>query len=144
MQKLMETGKVFVWMQLLGFDRDDPDKGVARYIQQAGFTPDGICALVFHPDIVHQHRGMQEEYELPRDVCAYYGIPRNVQRERQPWTNYDLRALAENLHRTGTELYMGIMGVATDNDHHWEWINDHPEVLYVSKYNTVRERGEED
>ena len=138
MQKLMETGKVFVWMQLLGFDRDDPDKGVARYIQQAGFTPDGICALVFHPDIVHQHRGMQEEYELPRDVCAYYGIPRNVQRERQPWTNYDLRALAENLHRTGTELYMGIMGVATDNDHHWEWINDHPEVLYVSKYNTVQ------
>ena len=128
MEKI-KNGKVFIWMQLLGFDRNDPDRGAERFLNQTGFVPDGACALLFHPDFVHQHRGMDEEYELSPDNCSYFGIPKNKERERQPWTNYNLRELAHNLKAKGTGLYAGIMGCATNNAFHQEWYNDHREIL---------------
>ena len=82
-----------IWMQLLGFNRDDEDRGAARFLERTGFTPDSVCALLFHCDFVNLHRGMDEEYTLFQDNCAYHGIPRNKERERQPWSNYDLRKL---------------------------------------------------
>ena len=132
----MENGKVFIWMQLLGFDRDDPDRGAARYLDRVGFVPDGIAALLFHMDFFLQHRGMDREYTLPPDNCAYWGIPRNSERERQEWTNYDLRALSRALNAKGSGLYASVMGPVTGNAFHREWITDHPEVSlrwYVDK-----------
>jgi len=131
MEKL-KNGKVFIWMQLLGFERNDPDRGATRFLNQTGFLPDGACALLFHPDFVNQHGGMNEEYELPADNCSYHGIPRNVERERQPWTNHDLRDLARNLSDAGTGLYAGIMG-SSNSDFHHEWITDHPEIQRHSR-----------
>ena len=125
--------KRFVWMQLLGFEKTDPDKGVARYLEQLGFAPYGICALMYHPDIVHHHRGMEEEYVLYKDNCAYYGIPRNVERERQEWTNYDLRDLCHNMKKAGSGLYMSMFGCYIDNTFHHEWLSDHPEVRYLDR-----------
>lgn len=124
----MKNGKVFIWMQLLGFDRDDPDRGAKRFLNQVGFIPDGACALLFHPDFFHQHRGMEAEYVLPPDNCAYYGIPRNAERERQPWTNYDLRELAHNLTKNGSNLYASVMGTDLKNAFHEEWVSEHPEI----------------
>jgi len=123
------NGKVFIWMQLLGFDRDDPDRGAARYLDQTGFLPEGICALLFHPDFVHHHRGMDEEYGLHPDNCAYWGIPKNRERERQPWTNHDLKKLVSELAARGVGFYAGIMGSVTGNAFHREWISDHGELL---------------
>ena len=94
---MMDGGKVFVWMNLIGFERNDPDKGVERFLNQTGFLPDGVVALLCHSDFINQYPGMEQEYELSPDNCAYWGIPRNSERERQPWTNYDLQALAANL-----------------------------------------------
>lgn len=124
----MRGGKVFIWMNLLGFDRDDSDRGVERFMNQTGFVPDGVCALMCHSDFFHQHKGMTEEYTLPPDNCAYWGIPRNSERERQPWTNYDLRTLTENLAKRGTNTYASIFGTLLNNAFHNEWINEHPEV----------------
>lgn len=71
---------------------------------------------------------MAEEYVLPPDNCAYYGIPRNAERERQPWTNYDLRELAHNLTARGSSLYASVMGSYLGNAFHHEWVSDHPEI----------------
>lgn len=120
--------KINIWMQMLGFDRNDPDGGVDRFLEQIGFLPESVCALLFHPDFVHLHRGMEEEYELLRTNCAYYGIPRNKERERQPWTNYDLRKLIAALKARGVPFYAGIMGVYLKDLYHREWISEHPEV----------------
>ncbi len=124
----MKDGKVFIWMNLLGFDRNDPDKGAQRFMDQTGFTPDGAAALLFHSDFFHLHRGMDKEYVLPPDNCAYWGIPRNAERERQPWTNYDLRDLAIALRKKGSGLYASIFGSALNNAFHHEWNTDHPEI----------------
>ena len=127
MEKI-KNGKVFTWMQLLGFERDDPDRGAERFMNQTGFVPDGACALLFHPDFIHHHRGMAEEYELYPDNCSYFGIPGNIERQRQPWTNYNLRELAHNLKSQGTGLYAGVMGSVTNNALHQEWQSEHPEI----------------
>ena len=124
----MKDGKVFIWMNLIGFERNDTDKGAERFLNQTGFVPDGACALLFHSDFFNQYRGMDEEYTLPPDNCAYWGIPRNAERERQPWTNYDLRDLAENLTKAGSNLYASIFGSSMKNAFHEEWGSEHPEI----------------
>ena len=129
----MKNGKVFVWMQMLGFERNDPDRGAQRFIDQTGFVPDGVVALLCHPDFFHHHRGMDKEYQLHPDNCAYNAIPRNAERERQPWTNWDLRKLAESLKAQGTNLYAGIFGGNKFNAFHQEWHTEHPEILTPSK-----------
>ena len=121
-------GKVFTWTQLLGFDKNDADKGVKRFLEQTGFVPDGVYALVHHADFVHQYRGMEEEYVLPPDNCAYFGIPFNAERQRQEWTNHDVRTLATELKNAGSGLYFTLFAHTLDNRFHEEWVEDHPEV----------------
>ncbi len=125
----MENGKVFIWMNLLGFDRDDEDKGAKRFLGETGFIPDGCCGLLCHPDLVHHYRGMEEEYDLYPDNCSYNGVPRNTVRERQVWTNHDLRRLAQELRAAGSGLYISLFGVDTFNACHDEWIYHHPELM---------------
>ena len=127
---MREKEKRFIWMQLLGFEKNDPDKGASRYLNQIGFIPEGLCALTFHSDIVNQYHGMEEEYVLPPDVCAYYGIPRNVERERQEWTNHDLRELCRQLKAKGTGLYMSIMGSYLNDMFHRDWLTDRGRFLF--------------
>jgi len=117
-----------IWMQLLGFEKNDEDRGALRYLEHIGFTPDNICALLFHSDFVNLHRGMENEYPLFADNCAYHGIPRNSERERQEWTNYDLRRLVKELKSHGVGFYAGIMGSYTHDLHHREFLSDHPEL----------------
>ena len=124
----MEKSNHYIWMPLIGFDRDKEDKGVSEYLSQTGFIPSGISIFLFHPDIINQHEGMDKEFTLHPDNCSYYGAPRNEFRERQPWTNYELRTLAHNLAEKGTEAYIGIMGVYLEDSRHKEWQTDHPEL----------------
>ena len=129
--------KINIWMQLTGFDREQPDCGAALYIERTGFIPESINALVFHSDIVHLHRGMTTEYVLFPDICSYYASPKNTERDSQPWTNHNLRTLARGLRKTGTNLYASIMGMTLDNAFHKEWIYDHPEIMYESRERAI-------
>lgn len=125
----MEKLKHNVWIPLIGFDNQSPDKGVEEYIENAGFVPEGVSVFLFHSDIVNHHAGMDKEFILHPDNCSYYGVPRNEFRERQPWTNYDLKELAHQLCEKGITAYLGIMGVYLDNTHHYEWESDHKELM---------------
>ena len=117
-----------IWMQLLGFDRDAADKGVDAFLERTGFVPDSVCLLLYHPDFVHLHRGMNFEYTLFPDNCAYCAAPRNRERERQPWTNYDLRTLIAELKNKGIACYASIFGSYLNNKFHQEWLSDYPEL----------------
>ena len=126
-------GEIHVWMPMIGFDREAADQGVGRLLERMSFAPDGVAAFLFHPDIVNQHPGMRAERVLPPDNCSYYGSPRNEERCRQEWTNYELRALTERLKAAGVEPYLGIMGVDLGNRWHDEWLAEHPEVRFASR-----------
>lgn len=123
-----------IWMQLLGFDKEDSDKGVERFLKTTGFIPDSICGLLFHPDFVHLHSGMEKEIPLFPDVCSYRGIIQNKERRRQEWTNYDLRTLIAELKKKDIKFYIGIMGTYIGNKFHHEWLSDHPEVRCKELY----------
>lgn len=127
--KKTNGGKVFTWTQLLGFEKNDPDKGVKRFLEQTGFVPDGVYALVHHADFVNSYKCMEEEYILPPDNCAYFGIPFNAERQRQEWTNHDVRALATELKEAGSGLYFTLFAHTLDNRFHSEWAYDHPEII---------------
>lgn len=125
----MKDGSVTIWMNLLGFDKNDEDRGVGRFLDTTGFTPDAITGLLCHPDFFNLYKGMDEEYILPPDNCAYRGSPRNLERERQDWTNYDLKKLVDGLHERGIKFYAGVFGSWHENVYHREWINDYPELF---------------
>ena len=127
-QPLVENGELFIWMQLLGLDRDAPDYGVKAWTQRMGYRPDGVCLFLPHPDIIHQHPGMDTEFTLHPDDCSYCAIPYNTVHERQPWTNYDLRAAVQEISKAGIEPYLSIQGASYNNSYHREWITDHPEI----------------
>ena len=117
-----------IWMQLLGFEKNDPDRGASRFLEQTGFTPDSVCALLFHPDFINLYRGMDEEYGLFPDNCSYRAVIRNTERYRQDWTNYELRTLVANLKARGVDFYAGIMGSYLKDMFHREWLSDHTEL----------------
>jgi hypothetical protein len=132
--------ETFIWVPLIGFDKAEADRGVARYYDTIQFKPHGVSLFVFSPDIVNQHTGMEEERTLPPDHCNYYGTIRNGIRDIQEWTNYDLRELVSGLEGRGAETYLGIMGVYTGEDAtainhynvgHHEWLTDHQELMGV-------------
>jgi len=125
----MNKSRHSIWMPLIGFDKYQVDKGVGEYINNAGFVPESMSVFLFHPDIINQHNGMEKEFVLHPDNCSYYGVPANEFRERQPWTNYDLRTLAKELANHGVEAYLGVMGVYLYNTRHYEWQSDHSELL---------------
>lgn len=126
--EVVQKESVNIWLQLLGFERNDPDKGVSRFLDSTGFIPDSVCGLLFNADFVHLNRRMDEEYELFPDNCSYRGVIKNRERERQPWTNYDLKELVKSLKQKGIDFYAGIMGCYIGNRFHYEWLSDHPEM----------------
>ena len=121
-----------IWMQLLGFDKNDADRGVARFLEGTGFVPESVCALLFHPDFVHLHGGMDKEYTLFPDNCAYRAVLRNTERYRQDWTNYELRDLVARLKERGVRFYAGIMGSYLEDRFHREWLSEHEEIRRTS------------
>ncbi len=125
----IKKDSITIWMNLLGFEKNDSDKGVKRFLDITGYKPDAITGLMGHPDFFNQHRGMEKEYILSPDNCSYQASPRNLERERQEWTNYDLRELVANLKKEGIPFYAGVFGSYLSDDYHREWINDHMELL---------------
>ena len=125
----MDKKNHMIWMPLIGFDRDQADRGVGEYLKSTGFIPSALSVFIFHPEIIDQHENMDKEFTLHPDFCSYFGSPRNEFRERQPWTNYELRDLAKNLADKGIEAFVGVDGVYLENTRHYEWQSDHLELL---------------
>jgi hypothetical protein len=130
--------ETFIWTPLIGFNKEEADRGVNEYYSKLGFAPDGISLFVFCPDIVHCHDGIETERVLPPDNCNYYGGVCNEIRDIQQWTNHDLRELVRGLNARKAGTYMGLMGVFEDRESsdpepynigHHEWLLDHRELV---------------
>lgn len=133
MSNYYEKADIFAWMPMIGFDREKEDKGVGAFLERTQFTPDGTSVFLFHMDFVMQHESLEKEIRLHPDNCSYYASPYNEERNRQEWTNWDVKRLVDELNAQGIEPYVGIMGTNQENRVHREWISDHPELLYHSK-----------
>lgn len=119
----------WVWTELLAFDRNAPDCGVAEYLAELGFVPEGMCLMVSSLDFLLSHPGKITGRQLPADVCARRGQLGNERRKRQDWRDSDLKKLIAGLTEAGVAVYCSCFTVFRNNRFTHEWISDHPEAL---------------
>jgi len=127
----------WVWIELIGFDHRESDFGVAAYLDTVGFKPEGISLLLFTPDFVHAHKGMEQEHMLPVEVCSYAARPYGKLRNRQQWTNYQLRGLVEELQKYEIEIYCSFFNLflfrLEGQEQASSWCAAHPELYEMRK-----------
>lgn len=116
----------WMWIELIGFDRDQDDYGVEAFCDRAGFIPDAISLLLSDPEFVHGHTGRLSRI-LGAGVCSYGGHPYNEERRRQAWKGSDLKGLIQKLQSTGISVYFTHFDAPMEG-----WLQQHPElrVLY--------------
>ena len=119
----------WIWVELIGFDNTQSDYGVAEYARTAGFVPDAVCLLVSSSDFVLLHQGMEAEYPLAPDICSREGHTHNQQRQRQGWTNHQVRGLVDALRRAGVKVFLSFFLSYFSDRHHHEWASNHKELL---------------
>lgn len=131
----------WIWIELIGFDHNEKDFGVKAYLDKCGFIPKGMALLLFSPDFVHSHRGMDTEGVLPYEICSYGGRPYGKERNRQEWTNYQLKGLIANLQKYGIEVYCSFFDLFRVDDpaklRETEWCARHPELYEMNKNGTA-------
>ncbi|MFC5407180.1 hypothetical protein [Cohnella soli] len=127
----------WIWIELIGFDNTHSDFAVAAYLERVGFIPTAMCLLLFTPDFVHAHEGMDSETVLPIEVCSYAARPYGKERNRQEWTNHQLRNLIAELQKYGIEIYCSFFDLfrveAGDTPRSSEWCGAHPELYEMNK-----------
>lgn len=131
----MINDKYLIWSYLRCFDHDKEDFGVAEYLERVGTKPYGIAGLVYHPDFVHLHRGMEEEFSVPPQMFGYRGDPRRLPEEtyrKYTWTNYQIKGLVDELHKHGVKFYLSIFGTYYKDVLHKEWLGEHKELLMTT------------
>ncbi|MDR2505223.1 MAG: hypothetical protein LBD16_03865 [Oscillospiraceae bacterium] len=123
------------WIELIGFDNAAPDFAVPQWLDTLGFTPDMVSLLMTTEAFALSHRGMEEEYVLPRYARSYSGHPFNDERGIQPWTNFQLRELVKLLKSLGIRVIMSVFELDINPPEEGEplWSDAHPEVRVVDK-----------
>ncbi len=120
--------ETFLWVELIGFDNELPDFGVDAYLDNCGFTPDVVSLFVYNPELIHTHDGTIDGRLLPFDCCSYGGHPSNYERDRQDWTQEQLRGLIQRLQSHGVAVFVCVF----DSFRSDPWVGGHPEVLNVT------------
>ena len=118
-----------LWTELIAFENTDSDRGAARYLDSIPKKPDSIFLFICSADFPFSHRGMDTEYELSPAVCSRNAHPRNEQRERQKWTNWQLRELIANLKKRGVPTYLSMFTCYYRGKYGPEWLCDHEELI---------------
>ena len=62
-----------IWIELIGFDKNDIKGSVSEYFKTTGFIPHSISFHLTSINFVNTHKGMQSEYILPDYACSYAG-----------------------------------------------------------------------
>lgn len=127
-----------LWTELIAFENTDPDHGAARYLDSTPIKPDAILLFICAADFPFSHQGMEQEYELAPTVCSRNAHPRNEQRERQKWTNYQLRDLISNLRNLGVPTFLSMFTCTYDDEFGEEWLTKHPELIEGFKGENLR------
>ncbi len=123
----------WIWIELIGFDNTKSDLGVQEYLDRTGFIPETISLLISSPDIVHYHDGLENAVNFPADFCAYFGHPRNAERERQVWTNHQLKNLIAALRSHSIQVLLSTFTCFLGNRFAKEWVGEHQELLEIRK-----------
>jgi len=96
-----ESFRLFLWVELIGFDNTQADYGVGQYLARLPQKPDAVSILIDNDRLFRAYDGERGEFKLPPDCCSYRARPYNVERRRQDWTSVQLKGLVAELKRQG-------------------------------------------
>lgn len=88
------------WIELIGFDNEQPDFGVAAFLSRNVSTV-GVSLLFSNIDFIFEQ---QNEFLSPA-ACSYCGHEYNRERRRQNWTQTQLKGLIDTLHAHGVKVF---------------------------------------
>lgn len=103
----------WIWIELIGFDKDLPDFAIDDLFYRIGYVPDGVSILISSADFVNAHGPGFENRELSPMCCSYEGHPCNEERKRQVWYGKDLIALIRALQSRKTQVFLSFFNMFT-------------------------------
>lgn len=104
------------WIELIGFDNQSNDYGVKCFLEKLENVPYGISFLFSNLDFINTHVSKVEEFELKPCDCAYSGHKYSEERERQAWTNFQLKGLIKQLQYYGVKVVFGFFNFFTNGN----------------------------
>lgn len=137
------NGELWIWTELLAFDNTQPDMGVKEYLEHVQTIPDGI-SILSGIDLILYHKPLAEEVVLPPMVCSRNGHLSNGIRNRQEWTNFQIRNLVAELQKHGIKVLLSVFETRMQNFWEKEFSNEYcPEHRYafIGKLNDGRSAG---
>ena len=136
-----------VWIELIGFDNEQPDYGVQSWLERMDTLPDLVSILLFSTELLHSHNGLEHDFLLGDLQCSYFGRPFNEERRRQNWTAFQLRGLVAELKKHGIRVMPSFFDMRVSAESakmlsvqrkEQEWLDLHPEVCYVNHLGKIR------
>jgi len=98
--------RLFLWVELIGFDNSKPDYGVGEYLGRMKMKPEVISLLLNDDNLaLKHHAGSTNDFPLPLLCCSYNARPFNPERRRQNWTANQLKGLVAELKRHGVSPF---------------------------------------
>ena len=88
------------WIELIGFDNEQPDFGVEAFLSR-NVTTTGVSLLFSHIDFLFE----QQNEQLSPTACSYFGHEYNRERRRQAWTKTQLKGLIKALKEKGVKVF---------------------------------------
>ncbi len=136
-----------VWIELIGFDNEQPDYGVQSWLERMETLPDLVSILLFSTELLHSHHGLEHDFLLGDLQCSYFGRPFNEERRRQNWTAFQLRGLVAELKKHGIRVMPSFFDMRVSAESakmlsaqkkEQEWLDLHPEVCGISNEGEIR------
>ena len=134
MNNMQNRPDIWIWTEPLAFDNEAEDCGVAAYFDAMGFLPEGISLLLTSMDFVLQHENWTTEHVFPEDVCSRLGHHGNGVRNRQKWTNFQLKKLIGLIRERGVKVVFSQFPYNLRDKFHREFVSDHPECVTYGSF----------
>lgn len=122
-----EMWESWIWTELLAFDNTLPDYGVQAYLKHSEHIPYGISLLLMSPDFLLRHHWNPDEF-IPADSASRQGHLSNGRRQRQDWSQSQLRSLIKELQKYNIKVIFSIFCNELGNVFHREFISEFCEV----------------
>ena len=101
-----DAPRLFLWVELIGFDNTHPDYGVGAYLGRMVRKPDVVSLMLDDDRLFRTYRGYSPDEKLLPGNCAYGARPYNSERRRQDWTLGQLKGLVETLQKNGVQAFV--------------------------------------
>lgn len=106
----------WIWIELIGFDKNSPDFAVERLFSAIGRVPDGVSLLISSCDFVNSHAPGSDSRVLSPMCCSYEGHLWNEERRRQAWSGAELKGLIRTLQAHGTQVFLSFFNMFSYRD----------------------------